>query len=85
MVEVLTICMYLCTKETIRTTKIKAYMHCHKCEHDLRAKLLKHKGKLSTTHYNEIEFIDAKINKRPDRMYIGPNQKVFYLKALQKV
>ncbi|KVH89253.1 heavy metal-associated isoprenylated plant protein 4 [Cynara cardunculus var. scolymus] len=30
--------------ETIRTTKIKAYMHCDKCEHDLRAKLLKHKG-----------------------------------------
>ncbi|KAL7593865.1 hypothetical protein Lser_V15G31860 [Lactuca serriola] len=32
-------------KETIiKTTKIKAYMHCEKCEHDLRAKLLKHKG-----------------------------------------
>ncbi|KAK9076497.1 hypothetical protein SSX86_004839 [Deinandra increscens subsp. villosa] len=31
-------------KETIKTTKIKAYMHCDKCEHDLRAKLLKHKG-----------------------------------------
>ncbi|KAL4562890.1 hypothetical protein LXL04_026921 [Taraxacum kok-saghyz] len=31
-------------KEIIKTTKIKAYMHCEKCEHDLRAKLLKHKG-----------------------------------------
>ncbi|KAJ0914194.1 putative heavy metal-associated domain, HMA, heavy metal-associated domain superfamily [Helianthus annuus] len=31
-------------KEIIKTTKIKAYMHCDKCEHDLRAKLLKHKG-----------------------------------------
>ncbi|XP_071696579.1 heavy metal-associated isoprenylated plant protein 4 [Rutidosis leptorrhynchoides] len=31
-------------KETIRTTKIKAYMHCDQCENDLRAKLLKHKG-----------------------------------------
>ncbi|KAI3693857.1 hypothetical protein L1987_76812 [Smallanthus sonchifolius] len=31
-------------KETIKTTKIKAYMQCDKCEHDLRAKLLKHKG-----------------------------------------
>ncbi|KAL8253986.1 hypothetical protein R6Q59_032207 [Mikania micrantha] len=31
-------------KETIKTIKLKAYMHCQKCEHDLRAKLLKHKG-----------------------------------------
>ncbi|XP_076956231.1 heavy metal-associated isoprenylated plant protein 4-like [Bidens hawaiensis] len=31
-------------KEIIKTTKIKAYMHCDKCAHDLRAKLLKHKG-----------------------------------------
>nr|XP_043618632.1 heavy metal-associated isoprenylated plant protein 4 [Erigeron canadensis] len=31
-------------KETIKTTKIKAYMHCEKCEYDLRSKLLKHKG-----------------------------------------
>ncbi|PWA81091.1 Heavy metal-associated domain, HMA [Artemisia annua] len=31
-------------KETIKITKVKAYMHCDKCEHDLRAKLLKHKG-----------------------------------------
>nr|GEY98375.1 heavy metal-associated isoprenylated plant protein 4 [Tanacetum cinerariifolium] len=30
--------------EAIKTTKVKAYMHCHKCEQDLRAKLLKHKG-----------------------------------------
>ncbi|XP_052170946.1 heavy metal-associated isoprenylated plant protein 4 [Diospyros lotus] len=32
------------TKTTLRTTTIKAYMHCSKCEHDLRRKLLKHKG-----------------------------------------
>ncbi|XP_059651727.1 heavy metal-associated isoprenylated plant protein 4 isoform X2 [Cornus florida] len=31
-------------KETIRTTKINAYMHCDQCERDLRTKLLKNKG-----------------------------------------
>ncbi|GAV90036.1 HMA domain-containing protein [Cephalotus follicularis] len=30
-------------EEIIRTTSIKVHLHCHKCEHDLRNKLLKHK------------------------------------------
>ncbi|XP_057512423.1 heavy metal-associated isoprenylated plant protein 4 [Actinidia eriantha] len=33
------------TKQTtVHKTTIKVYMHCDKCEHDLRKKLLKHKG-----------------------------------------
>ncbi|KAK0582488.1 hypothetical protein LWI29_026147 [Acer saccharum] len=33
------------TKESIiRTTSVKVHLHCEKCEHDLRKKLLKHRG-----------------------------------------
>ncbi|KAK2979380.1 hypothetical protein RJ640_025753 [Escallonia rubra] len=31
-------------KEVIKTTTMKAYMHCDQCERDLQKKLLKHKG-----------------------------------------
>ncbi|XP_004248586.3 heavy metal-associated isoprenylated plant protein 4 [Solanum lycopersicum] len=31
-------------KETIKTTILKVYMHCNKCEVDLERRLLKHKG-----------------------------------------
>ncbi|XP_060207877.1 heavy metal-associated isoprenylated plant protein 4 isoform X2 [Lycium barbarum] len=31
-------------KETIKTTTLKVYMHCNKCELDLKKRLLKHKG-----------------------------------------
>ncbi|XP_028110212.1 heavy metal-associated isoprenylated plant protein 4 [Camellia sinensis] len=31
-------------KPTVTTTTIKVFMHCNKCEQDLRNKLLKHKG-----------------------------------------
>ncbi|XP_055808055.1 heavy metal-associated isoprenylated plant protein 4 isoform X2 [Solanum dulcamara] len=30
--------------ETIKTTTLKVYMHCNKCELDLKRRLLKHKG-----------------------------------------
>ncbi|CAN4099496.1 unnamed protein product [Withania somnifera] len=35
---------YWISKETIKTTSLKVYMHCNKCELDLRRRLLKHKG-----------------------------------------
>ncbi|MCD7457991.1 hypothetical protein HAX54_036842 [Datura stramonium] len=31
-------------KETIKTTTLKVYMHCNKCELDLKRRLLRHKG-----------------------------------------
>ncbi|KAK4364331.1 hypothetical protein RND71_015689 [Anisodus tanguticus] len=31
-------------KETIKTTTLKVYMHCKKCELDMKTRLLKHKG-----------------------------------------
>lgn len=31
-------------KESIKTIKIKAYMHCEECEREVKRRLLKHKG-----------------------------------------
>ncbi|KAK4715916.1 hypothetical protein R3W88_014254 [Solanum pinnatisectum] len=41
-------------KETIKTTTLKVYMHCNKCEVDLESRLLKHKDIYSVkTNFND--------------------------------
>ncbi|KAL9429819.1 hypothetical protein AB3S75_025250 [Citrus x aurantiifolia] len=60
----------------LRTTTLKVHIHCAKCEHDLRKKLLKHKGIYSVNADTKAQTVTVQGTIKSDRLLSYLRKKV---------
>ncbi|KAJ4727359.1 Heavy metal-associated isoprenylated plant protein [Melia azedarach] len=60
----------------VRTTTVKVHMHCDKCEHDLRKKLLRHRGIFSVKTDMKAQTLTVQGTIEPDKLLTYLRKKV---------